>query len=72
MVNEIRKLYLRELNKGFVSKFCEGSLVRQETPEGGQRTDRPKRWEYNNKYEDNCPNTLIDKIIMLHFKKLNK
>ena len=51
----------RGLNKGDSLKFCEGSQVRQETPEEGRRTYRPKRCEYSNKDEDNSPKTLNDK-----------
>ena len=47
-------------NKGRISKFREGSRVRQ-TPEEGQRTYRPKRLGNNNKDEDNSPKTLNDK-----------
>ena len=43
----------------FGSKFRVGSRV-QETPEEGQRTDRPKRCEYN-KDEDKSLKILNDK-----------
>ena len=46
------------LNKGCGLKFHVGSWV-QQTPEEGQGTYRPKRYEY--KDEDNCPKTLNDK-----------
>ena len=59
MVNGIIASDPRGLNKWRGSKFCVGSRVRQETPEEGQRTYRPKRCEYNN--EDNSPKTLNDK-----------
>ena len=36
---------------------------RQQTPKEGWRTYRPKQWGNNNKYEDNSPQTLNDKII---------
>ena len=61
MVNEIRASDRRGLNKGRGSKFRVGYRVRQETPEEGRRTHRPKRCEYNNKDEDNSPKTLNDK-----------
>ena len=35
-------------SKGRVSKFRVGPRVRQETPEEGRKTHRPKRCEYNN------------------------
>ena len=43
MVNEIKTIYSRGLNKGFSSRFGESSRVRHDTPEEGQRTYRPKR-----------------------------
>ena len=58
MVNGIRASSLRELNG---SKFHVGSWVRQETPEEDQMIYRPKRYEYNNKEEENCPKNLNDK-----------
>ena len=60
MVIVIRTIYTRGLNKSFGLKFRVGSQVWQETLEEGRRTNRPKR-EYNNKDEDNSPNTLNDK-----------
>ena len=56
-------LLLRELNKGRGSKFCVGSRVRQETPEGDRKTYRPKRYEY--KDEDNCLKTLKDEDTLI-------
>ena len=70
MVSGMRTGYLRGLNKGLGSKFCdgsqlrkegsrvrqEGSRVRQEIPEEGQRADRLKRCSDNNKDEDNSSN----------------
>ena len=46
-------------NKGRISKFHEGSRVRQ-TPEEGWRIYRPKRCRNNNKDDDNSPKTLND------------
>ena len=40
--------------------FCVGSRVRQ-TPEEGRLSYRPKRYEYNNKDEDDRQKTLNDK-----------
>ena len=60
MVNGIRTSDPDGLNKGRGSKFCVGSQLRQ-TPEEGRRTYRPKRFEYNNKSEDNSPKNLNDK-----------
>ena len=68
----MRTIYPNGLNKGFGSKFREGSRlrhegsrvrqegsrVRQEAPEEGRRAHRPKRCVYNNKDEDNSPNNL--------------
>ena len=61
----MRTIYLRGLNKGFGSKFREGSRlghegsrVLQEAPKECQRAHRPKRCEYNNKDEDNSLNNL--------------
>ena len=64
MVNGIKTSNPHRLNKGRGSKFCVDSRVRQ-TPEEGRRKYRSKRCEYNNKYEDNSPNTLNDKNIFL-------
>ena len=58
MANRIRTGGPRGFNKGRISKFREGSRVRQ-TPEEGQRTYRPKRC--GNKDEDNSPKNLNDK-----------
>ena len=72
MVNEIRTIYARELNKGIGSMFRVSSRVRQDTPEEGWRTHRPKRCEYTNKIEDNSPNTLNNKSHQASSKKLNR
>ena len=61
MVNGIRSSHPRRLNKGRGSKFRVGTRVRQETPEEGRRTYRPKCCEYNNIDEDNSTKTLTDK-----------
>ena len=60
MANGIRTDDPRGFNKGRSSKFHEGSRVRQ-TPEEGQRTNRPKCCGNNNKEEDNSLKTLKDK-----------
>ena len=60
MVNGIRTVDPRGLNKGRGSKFRVGSRVQQKTPEDGRRTYRPKRCEYDNKDEDNSLKTLND------------
>ena len=62
MVNGIRTIHPRGLNKRFVSKF------RVETPEESWRMQWPKRCEYNNEVEDNSLNTLSDK--KLCFKEI--
>ena len=59
MVNGIGTIYLYGLNKEFSSMFRIGSQVRHKSPEEGQRTPRPKRYEYND--EHNSPNALNDK-----------
>ena len=58
MVYGIKTIYTRRLNKGFSSRFCVGSQVRNEE---GQGTYRLKRCDYNNKDEDNSPNILSKK-----------
>ena len=52
------------------SRFCVGSRVRDETPEEGLLTYRPKRCEYNNEDEVNNPNILSDKNKAYENKKL--
>ena len=42
-------------------KFRVGSWFRQETPEKGRMTYRPKCYEYNNKDEDNSAKALNNK-----------
>ena len=61
MVNRIRTMNPRGLNKGFSSKFFLSSRVRHDTPEEGRRVYRPKRCMHNNEDEDNSPNILSDK-----------
>ena len=46
MVNGIRTIYPRGLNKRLGLKFRVGSRVLHETPEEGRRTYRLKRCEY--------------------------
>ena len=52
MINEIRTIYRRVLNKGFGLNF------RQETPEEDQRTHQPKPYEYISKK--------MKKIVQMH------
>ena len=47
MVNGVRIIYSRRLNKEFGSTFCVVSRVRHEIPEEGRRLHRPKRFWYN-------------------------
>ena len=61
MVNGIKTIYPQGLNNGFGSKFSIGSQVWQEVPEESWRIYQLKQCEYNNKDEDNSPNTLNDK-----------
>ena len=61
MVNGIRTIYPRRLNKGFCSKFRVGSTDRHKRPKEDRRLHRPKRCKYNNEDEDNCSNILNDK-----------
>ena len=61
MVNGIKIIYPHGLNKWFSSKFCVSSGLQHETPEEGWRMHWPKRWEYNNKKEDDSFNILSDK-----------
>ena len=71
MVNGIRASDSRGFNKGRDSKFHVGFRVRQEAPEEGRRTYRPKYFEYNNKNEDNSPKTLNDKNLQEILRQLN-
>ena len=61
MVYRIRESDRRRLNKGRGSRFSVGSRVRQETPEEGRKTRRPKHCEHNNKVENDSLKTLNDK-----------
>ena len=61
MVNRSRTSVTCGLNKGRGSKFFVDSLIRQETPEDGWRIYQRKRYEYNNKNEDNGPKILSNK-----------
>ena len=61
MVNGIRTILPRGLNKKFGLKFCMGSRVQHETPEERGRMYHSKHCEYNHKDDDNSPNTLSDK-----------
>ena len=61
MFNGIRTIYPHGLNKGFGLKFRVGSRIRQETHKEGRRMRWLKRFEYNNKGEDETLNTLNDK-----------
>ena len=61
MVNGIRTICSRRLNKGFSLKFRVGSRIQQEILEEGRRMHRSKYCEYNNKDEDNSSNILNDK-----------
>ena len=72
MVNGIRVIDPRGLNKECGSKFRVGSRVRPETPEEGRRTHRPERCEYNNKDEDSSPKTLNDKNHHATFQKFRQ
>ena len=69
---KIKKFRLRNLDNkhlkkagGHRPKRCENQAssqkFRQQTPEEGRRTYRPKRCGNNNKDEDNSPKTLNDK-----------
>ena len=62
MVNGIRTLcqWINGLNKGFGSNLRIDSRVGQEISEEALRTHRLKRCEYNDKKENNRPNTLKD------------
>ena len=60
MANGIRTGNPHGFNKGRISKFREGSQVRQ-TPEKDRRRYRPKRYGINNKEENNSPKTINDK-----------
>ena len=70
MVSRIVTVYLRGFNKGVSSRFCVGSQVRHETPEGSWRTYRPKRWEYMMRSIVRI--FLAIKVIKLHLRNLDK
>ena len=59
MINGIKTIYPRDLNKEFSSRFCVGFRFRINTPEKDRRTYRPKRCEHIN--EDNSLNIVSDK-----------
>ena len=61
IVNGIRTIYLRGVNKEFSSKFSVGSWVQHGTHEEGRRTYQLKHCEYNDEDEDNSPNIPSDK-----------
>ena len=61
MINGLRTINLKGLDKGYSSKFCVGSQIQHNTPEEGQRMHWLKHCEYNNEDEPNIPNTLSDK-----------
>ena len=65
MVNGVRASAPRGLNKGRGSKLRRGSRVRQETPEKGRRTYRPKCCEDYNEDEDNSLKTRMIKIFLI-------
>ena len=69
MVNVIKSRDPRRLNKGHCSNFREGSRVRQETPEEGKWTYKPKLYEYENKDKDNIPKIFNDKNHVASFQK---
>ena len=60
MVNGIGTVYPWGSIKEFSSRLCVDIQVRQDTPEEGWRTYRPKRCKYNKKDEANGPNILSD------------
>ena len=72
MANGIRITYSNGLYKGFGSMFCVGSRVRHETPEEDRRMHRPKRYEYNNKDDNNSLNTLNDKSYQASSRKFKQ
>ena len=71
MVNRIIRIYPRGLDKGINSRLSVDCRFRHETNEEGRKTDRPKRYEYED--EGNNPNILSDKKcrIILKLPALN-
>ena len=61
MVNGIRTVYPRGLNKGFAQKFRVGYQIQQEISEEVWWAHQTKHCEYNDKDENNCPNILNNK-----------
>ena len=71
MVSRIGTIYRRSTKK-FDSMFCVVSRVQLGVPKDSRRTNQPKRCEYNDEVEDNCPDSLNDKICQASFQNLNK
>ena len=71
MINGIRASDSNELQKWRGSNLHVGSWIQQETPEEGRRKHRSKRYEYNNKDEDNIPKTLNDKRWIILFNTIH-
>ena len=71
MANGIRTRDPRGFNKGRRSTFRVGFQVRQ-TPEGGWRTYRQKRYGNSNKDEDNSPLTINEKKLYGAYQTLRK
>ena len=67
MINRIRTICPRGLNKGFSLKFCVGSRVRYQTFYESRRAYLPKRCECNNEDENNSPNILSIKKTFNYF-----
>ena len=63
MVNRIRIIYPSWLNKRSVWGPVRAPEF-YDTPEIGQRIHQPKHCEYNNKDDNNSPNTLKDKELL--------
>ena len=53
----------------WIIRFCEGSQVRHNTPEEGQKVYRLKRCDYDSKDDDNSPNILGDENYQASSKK---
>ena len=71
LVNRIRRIYQRGVNKELDSKFHVSSRVWQDILEECRTKHRPKRYEYNNKGKDNSPITPNDKDIKPHPRYLD-
>ena len=72
MINGIRTIYSRRLNKMFGLKFCEGLQSWQEISEESWRAHLPKFYVYSHKDEDNSLNILNNMNYQVSSKKFRQ